>query len=97
LEKQQELFCDDDDDFLFYLKRLLIDTILSKPLIGKKSIKFTKFDGLQDPKMHVIRFQYEALEYMHDKDLLAKLFSHSLKDVALKLYFLLPEKKHLYI
>jgi len=61
-------------------------------LTGKKSIKFTIFYGLQDPRMHVRKFQEEAMEYMHDKDLLAKLFSHNLKDDGLKWYFLLPKK-----
>lgn len=42
---------------------------------------------MQDPKMHVRKFQDEAIEYEHDRDLLAKLFSHSLKDQALKWYF----------
>jgi len=41
--------------------------------------------------MHVRKFQ-EAMEYIHDKDMLAKLFSHGLKDDALKWYFLLLEK-----
>jgi len=72
---------------LFYLKRPLTDRILAKVLTGKKSIKFTKFDGLQDPQMNVRKFQEEAMEYMHDRDMLAKLFSHSLKDEALKWYF----------
>jgi len=42
--------------------------------------------------MHIIKFQEEAMEYMHDRDLLAKLCLHSLKEDALKWYFLLPEK-----
>jgi len=32
------------------------------------------------------------MEYMHDGDFLTKLFSHSLKDDALKWYFQLIEK-----
>jgi len=39
---------------------------------------------MQDLKMHVRKLQEEIIEYMHDRDLLAKLFSHSLKDDALK-------------
>jgi len=58
----------------------------------KKNFKFTTFYGSQDPKMHVRKFQEEVMEYMHDRDLLARLFSHSLKNDALKWYFLLPEK-----
>ena len=42
--------------------------------------------------MHVIKFQEEVMEYAHNKDMLVKLFSHSLRDDALKWYFLLPEK-----
>jgi len=82
----------DDEDFLFFLKRSLTDRIISKILIGKKSIKFSKFDDLQDPRMHVRKFQEEEMEYLHDRDLLAKLFSHSLKDDALKWHFQLPKK-----
>jgi len=41
--------------------------------------------------MYVKKFQEEDIEYIHDKDMLAKLFSHSLKDDALKWYFLLPK------
>jgi len=37
--------------------------------------------------MHVHKFEEEAIEYMHDIDLLAKLFSHSSKDEALKQYY----------
>ena len=46
---------------------------------------------MQDPKMHVREFQEEAIEYIHDRDLLAKLFSYSLRDQALNWYFQLPE------
>jgi len=53
-------------------------------LIGKKSVKFTNFDGFQDPKMHVKSFQEKAMEYVHDQDMLVKLFSISLEDDALK-------------
>lgn len=70
----------DEDDFLCCLNRPLTDRILDKILPGKKSIKFTKFDGMKDP-----------IEYMHDRDLLAKLFSHGLKDDAIKWYFHLPK------
>lgn len=45
----------------------------------------------QDPNMHVRKFQ-EAMEYMNDRYLLDKLFLHSLKDDALKWYFLIPKK-----
>lgn len=65
------------------LKRPLTPRLLSKVIPGKKSIKFTKFDGMEDPKMHVHRFQEEDITYMHDKDLLSKLVSHSLRDQAL--------------
>lgn len=41
--------------------------------------------------MHVRKFQEEAIEYIHDRYLLAKLFSYSLKDEALKGYFQLHE------
>lgn len=41
--------------------------------------------------MHVCRFQDEAIAYVHDKDLLAKLFSYSLRDQALNWYFHLLE------
>lgn len=46
---------------------------------------------MQDPKMYVRKFQEEIIEYIHDTDLLAKLFSHSLKDEARKWYFQLPK------
>ena len=36
---KKELLTDNDDNFLFYLKRLLIDHIISKVFIRKKSIK----------------------------------------------------------
>ena len=91
---KKELFNDDEVDFLFCLKHPLIDRIVSKILTRKKNIKFTKFDGLQDPKMHVRKFQEEVMEYLHDKYLLTKLFSHSLKDKVLKWYFLLPKKEY---
>ena len=73
----------DEDDFLSYLKRPLTARILAKIILGKLSIKFTKFDGMQDPKMHVKKFKEEAIEYEHNRDLLAKLFSHSMKDDVL--------------
>ena len=41
--------------------------------------------------MHRKKFQEEAIEYEHDRDLLTNLFPHSLKDEALKLYFQLPK------
>jgi len=56
IEKLEELLNDDEDDFLFYLKHPLTDRIVSKLLIGKKSLKFIKFDGFQDLKMHVRNF-----------------------------------------
>lgn len=65
--------------------------MLAKIVQRKKSINFTKFDGMQDTNMHVIKFQEEAIEYDHNGDLLAKLFPHSLKDEALKWYFQLPK------
>jgi len=77
----------DEDDFLSYLKRPLTARVLTKIIIGKKSVNFTKFDGMQDHKMHVHKFHEEAMEYMHDQDFLANLFSHSMKDKALKWYF----------
>lgn len=67
------------------------DNIASKNYTNKKSIKFTKFDDFQYPKMHVRKFQ-EAIEFIHDHDMLEKLFSSSLKDDAFKWYFSLPEK-----
>lgn len=57
--------------------------LLTKIILGKKNVKFTKFDGMEDPKMHIYRFQEEAIAYIHDKDFLAKLFSFSLRDQAL--------------
>lgn len=51
-----------------------------------------KFNGFQDLKMHVRKFQEEAIKFLHDTDMLAKLFSSSLIDDALKWYFSLPEK-----
>lgn len=86
------MLVDKDDEFSFCLKWPLTDRIISKVFTRKNSIKFTKFTSLQDPKLHVIKFQEEVMEYGHDKDMLAKLFSHSLKDDALKWYFLLPKK-----
>jgi len=77
----------DEDDFLSCLKRPLTARILDKIIPRKKSVKCTKFNGMKDPKMHVRKLQEETIEYMHDRDLLAKLFSHSLKDDALKWYF----------
>ena len=74
-------------DFLSCLKRPLTTRIIAKVIPRKKSVKFTKFDGIQDPKMHVHKFHEDAIEYMHDQYLLAKLFSYSLKDEALKWYF----------
>lgn len=50
---EKELLNHNDDYFLFYLKIPLIDHIVSKVFTRKKSIKFTKFTGFQDPKMHV--------------------------------------------
>lgn len=85
-------FNSDDEDFLFCLKWPLSDRIISRIYTGKKSITFTKFNGFQDPKMRVIKFQEEPIEFLHDQDMLAKLFSSSLKDDALKWYFSLPEK-----
>ena len=41
--------------------------------------------------MHVHKFQEEAIEYMHDINLLSKLFFHSLKDEACKWYFQVPK------
>jgi len=55
------LLKDDEDDFLFCLKRPLTNRIISKVLASKKSINFTKFDGLQDTKMHARKFQEEAI------------------------------------
>jgi len=42
--------------------------------------------------MHVRKFQEEAIAYVDDRYMLAKLFSSSLKDDALKWYFSLPKK-----
>lgn len=81
----------DEDDFLSYLKRPLTTRFLAKVLLGKKSVKFTRFYGIQDPRMHVHKFQEEAIEYMNDRDLLAKLFSYSFKDEAIKWYLQLLE------
>jgi len=81
-----------EDDFLFCLNCPFIDRIISKLLLGKKSVKFTKFNGSQDPKMHVRKFHEEAMEYVHDIDMLEKLFSSSLNDDALKWYFNLPKR-----
>lgn len=86
------MYKDDDDDFLYCLKHQLIDRIMSKLFVGKKSLKFIKFDGFQYPKMHFKKFQQEAIKYIHDTHMLTKLFSSSLKDDALKWYFSLPKK-----
>ena len=42
--------------------------------------------------MHVKKFQEEDMEYAHDKDMLAKLFYHSLRYDVLKWYFNLSKK-----
>lgn len=42
---------------------------------------------MEDPRVHVHRSQEESITYMHDIDLLAKLFSHSLRYQALNWYF----------
>lgn len=77
------------------LKYPLSDRIISRVYTGKKSIKFTKFNsGLKDPKMHVRKFQQEAITFLHDHDMLAKLFSSSLKDDALKWCFFPSWKEH---
>jgi len=81
---------DDEDDLLCCLNRLLTERIISRLFVSKKSVKFIKFDDLQDSKMHIRKFQEEAITYVHDKDTIAKLFSSSLRDDALKLYFSLP-------
>lgn len=41
--------------------------------------------------MHFRKFQQEAIEYEYDRDLLAKLFPHILKDEALKWYIQLTK------
>jgi len=46
---------------------------------------------MKDLKMHVRKFQEEVIEYKHNRDLLAKLFFHSIKNEALKWYFQLIE------
>lgn len=89
---ENALLNDSEDDFLFCLKIPLIDRIISKLLVCKKSVQFTKFDGLEDPKMHDRKFQKEVMEYVYDRDMLAKLFLSSLKDDALKWYFSILEK-----
>jgi len=89
---EKELLNDYEDDFLLCLKYPLTDRIISKLLVGKKVVKFMKFDGLQNPKMHVRKFQEEVMEYVHDRDMLTKLFLSSLKYDALKWYFSLPKK-----
>lgn len=81
----------DEDDFLSYCKRPLTAIIIAKIILRKKRVKFTKFNGMQDPKMHVRKFQKEVIEYEHDRDSLTKLFSYNLKDEALKWYFQLPK------
>lgn len=68
------------------------DRILSQIYIDKKSIKFIKFTDFKDLKMHVRKFQEEVIEFLHDQDMLTKLFSSSLKGDALKWYFSLIEK-----
>jgi len=55
-------------------------------------MKFTKFDGSKNPKMHVKKFKEEVMEYVHDQDMLAKLFLSSLKDDTLKWYYSLLKK-----
>lgn len=60
---------------MFCLRSSLTNCIISKLFTGKNSIKFTKLTGLQDPKIHVRKFQEESMEYAHDKDMLVKLFS----------------------
>lgn len=56
IQKLEKEMLNDADDFLFCLKQPLNDRIMSKAFIGKKSIKFTNFTGLQDPNMHVKKF-----------------------------------------
>ena len=89
---EKELQVDNEEDFFFCLKHILTNCIVSKLIISKKSVKFTKFDGLQNTKMDVRKFQEEVMEYVHDRDMFAKLFSSSLKDDALKWYCSLPKK-----
>lgn len=47
---EKATYNNDDEDFLFCLKHLLSDRIISWIYIGKKSIKFTNFNGFQDKK-----------------------------------------------
>lgn len=47
----------DGGDLLSCLKHPLSDRIMSKLFVGKKRLKFTKFDGFKDPKMYFQIFQ----------------------------------------
>lgn len=53
IEKLEAQYKNDNDDYLFLLKSPLSDRIYYKVLICKKSVKFSKFDGSQDLKIHV--------------------------------------------
>lgn len=75
-----------------FLKRPLCYKITCKILNNKMSLKFLKFDGSQDANMYVHKLQEEAIEFVHNHDMLAKLFSHCLKDGELKWYFTILEK-----
>ena len=43
-------------------------------------------------KIDIIRFQEDEIDYVNDLNMLAKLFSHSMKDDALKWYFTIPKR-----
>lgn len=92
IKKIENKLINDDDDYFLYLKIPLYDKITWQFWNGKKNIKFSTFHGSQDSKMHVRKFQ-EVIEFVHDYDMLAKLFSHSLNDDALKWYFTISKKK----
>lgn len=78
-ESQQE---EGRNSFFQRIKEYIMDT--------NKSLKFTKYEHHEDPRLHMKKFEDEVLVITLDRDLHAKLFPLTLKGSSLKWFNNLP-------
>ena len=55
-------------------------------------IEFSKYNGMSDPRMHIIVFEEAACSHLHDTDMLARLFLRSLEEEAFEWFYDLEDQ-----
>jgi len=57
-----------------------------------EDINFSKYNGISDPRMHIAIFEESACNHLCDTDMLARLFSSSLRKEASEWFYNLEDQ-----